>query len=139
MELDYTGWKRGIGSGFVAGIIWGWIAMGFNAINGTFPFESSLFHNLVSFSVGGAVFGIVAGGFLTIADKWLPFKGSFTKAVFVSTSIWLVLTIGGLLLSTTNPWRYHTLMAQALQGLILALILGCILGTLWKTHQKKGV
>ncbi|MEE8185202.1 MAG: hypothetical protein V3T96_02235 [Thermodesulfobacteriota bacterium] len=139
MELDYTGWKRGVGSGVVAGIIWGWVAMVLNTISGVFPFESSLFHNLISFSVGGAVIGIVVGVFLAITSKWLPFKGFFTKAVFVSTSIWILLSIGGFLLSAMSPWRYNALGVQAFQGLVLALILGCILGTVWKVYQRKGV
>lgn len=137
--IDYNAWKKGIGSGILAGIAWGWLAVAFNTISGVFPFENSLLYNLVTASIGGAIYGIVVGCFLTLTYSWLPFKGSFQKAVFLTTCIWLILRSGGALLSLVNPDRFHPVMLETLQGFVLAVIMGCILGGLWKRQEKREI
>lgn len=127
MRLHYINWKKGIGSGAIAGIIWGWIAMGAGAMSGASPFENGLFHNIVIFTIGGAIFGIVAGSFMTLTYDILPFRGSLPKAVLISISLWLILRTGGLLLSSIDANRYHPVMSQNVQGLVLSIILGVCL------------
>lgn len=110
--------------------------MAINAMSGAFPFEKSLFYNFVTFSIGGAVIGIVAGGLMAVSQELLPFRRPLPKAVLLSTSLWLILRTGGLLLSLNDPARYHPEIAETFQGFVLAIILGCILGALWELRQK---
>ena len=110
--------------------------MAINAMSGTFPFEHSVFYNLVAFSIGGAVIGIVVGGFMAVSQKWLPFKRPFLNTLLLSISLWFILRIGGFFLSLNDPVRYHPSIAETLQGFVLAVILGCILGSLWEMRQR---
>ena len=137
MQFQSIDWKRGIMLGAVAGIIWGWVAMAVNAVSGAFAFENSLMHNLISFAVGGAVFGIVVNGFLGLLQRLLPFKSILLNAVLLSVVFWLMLRIGGAMLSSVEPDRYHIITAQSIQGFVLAIIMGFILGTLWKINRKE--
>lgn len=134
--MDYCYWKKGSCSGIVAGIIWGWLAMAVNAVTGVFLFEHSIMHNLTAFAAGGAIFGLVVGGFLMLIHDRLPFKSFLSKAVLLSTSIWLTLRIGGSFLSYIASGRYHVDRVADIQGIILAAILGCILWAFWRIRQK---
>jgi len=125
-------WKQGILAGVTAGIIWGWVAMAANSITGIFPLEASFAHNLVSFTFGGAIFGVVAGGLMVAAGPVLPFKRTIPKAVLICASLWIVLRLGGAMLSVMDAHRYHVLAPETLQGFALALILGTLLGITWK-------
>jgi len=137
MQFQSIDWKRGIMLGAVAGIIWGWVAMAVNVVSGAFAFENSLMHNLISFAIGGAVFGIVVNGFLGLLQRLLPFKSILLNAVLLSIVFWLMLRIGGAMLSSVEPDRYHIITAQSIQGFVLAIIMGFILGTLWKVNRKE--
>jgi len=130
--IDSMEWKRGIKSGVVAGIVWGWLAVAANSVSGIFPFEHSIIYNLVASSIGGMLFGIVAGGFLTVTYRWIPLKGALPKAVFLTTSLWLLLRLGGFLLSLAEPDRFHQSILETLQGLVLVAVMGCVLGFVWK-------
>ncbi|MEK7313853.1 MAG: hypothetical protein AAB065_05190 [Deltaproteobacteria bacterium] len=136
MATDYGNWKRDLGSGVIAGIIWGWIAMAVVAMT-MGGLENGMLRNLVSFSVGGAVFGIAAGGLLTLTHDWLPFKSSFGKAVLLTTFMWLALRVGGLLLSSIDSFRYHAASMETVRGLMLAVLMGCVLGTLRRVWLKR--
>ena len=125
-------WKQGILAGVTAGIIWGWGAMAANSVTGIFPFESTFAHNLVSFTFGGAIFGVVAGGLMVVAGPVLPFKRTIPKAVLICASLWIILRLGGAMLSVMDSHRYHVLAPEMLQGFALALILGTLLGITWK-------
>jgi hypothetical protein len=124
--------KNGVTSGVLAGLLWGWVSMLVNSISGAFPFEHTILHNLVVFSAGGIIFGIIIGGFLTLLGERLPFHSVLPKAVLVSTSFWLLLRLGGLGLAMTEPERYHPDIPQTAQGLVLAVTLGIILSFFWK-------
>lgn len=117
-------------AGLVAGILWGWLSYLANALTGVFEFEGSFAHDLVSFSFGGAVFGVVTGALLAASRGLIPFKGDVAKAVFASAVLWIVLRVAGDMLSMMDPHRYHLLTAETVQGLVLALALGAILGLL---------
>lgn len=125
-------WRKVLLLGSIGGAIWGWGALGVNAISRVSPFEFGLFHNLISFAVGGAIFGIVVSGFLSLLHGWLPFKGSISKAVYIATTLWVIIFLGGYLLATVSPERYTFEIYQGVQGLILALVLGLFLGILWR-------
>lgn len=122
--------------GVAAGVVWGWLAMIFNSFTGIFAFEGSLTHDLVTFSIAGAVFGFVVSGFLYIAGRHIPFKKTLPKAVFVSVLVWLLLRAGGAALSSMDPSRYHVLTPETLQGLVLAAVLGAILGIFGKDGHR---
>ncbi|MEK6546055.1 MAG: hypothetical protein AABZ28_05950 [Nitrospinota bacterium] len=134
-------WREGmmdyLKNGIIAGGLWGLIAMGVNSITGIFSFEYSILHNLITFTVGGAIFGIVTGGILTLIHNRLPFKSSFGKAVLLTTCIWVVLEMGGLLLSSDNPMRYHPNVQQSIQGLLLAVLMGSVMGVLLQIQKKR--
>jgi len=124
--------KQAITAGVIAGIIWGWVAMAANSVTGIFPFESTFAHNIVSFTFGGAVFGVVAGGLMAAAGHILPLKRTLPRALFVCASLWVLLRLGGTVLSSMDPHRYHVFTPEIAQGFALALVLGTLLGLTWK-------
>ena len=123
--------KKRIYSSAAAGLIWGLVAMALNSFTSVFAFEGGLAHNLISFTIGGVLFGLVSGGALYLLDGLLPLKGYFTKALVVTTALWLLLRGAGVLLSAMEPRRYNVIGAETLQGLVLAVALGAILGFVW--------
>ena len=136
--IDYAGWKRGIGSGVVAGIVWGWLAMVIHAVTRISPGEHSILYNMFPFTIGGVIFGIFSGGILALIHDSLPFKTSFVKEVLLTTWIWLILHVGGFLLSLIDSGRYHYSSREAVHGLMLAVLLGGILGVVWsKANLRK--
>lgn len=137
MSMEHVDLKKGIMLGALAGIIWGWIALSVNAVTGAFQFENTLLHLLIIFAAGGAIFGIIVSGFLSLLKERLPFQNILLKAVVVSLGLWIILRGGGAILSSIVPDRYHPETAQTIQGFILALIMGCILGALWKINRRR--
>lgn len=124
--------KGSIVAGVGAGAVWGWAAMGVNAVSGVFPFEGSFAHNLATFTLAGALFGVVVAASLALFGAYLPFKRALPKAVFLSALLWLLLRVAGAALSHMEPDRYHVLTPETVQGLALAVVLGGILGLFWK-------
>ena len=123
--------KSRIYSSAAAGFVWGLVAMALNSFTSVFAFEGGLAHNLISFTIGGVLFGLVSGGALYLLDGLLPLKGYFIKALVVTTALWLLLRGAGVLLSAMEPRRYNVIGAETLQGLVLAVALGAILGFVW--------
>lgn len=134
--IDFAGWKRGIGSGVVAGIVWGWLAMIIHTVTGISSAEHSILYNMFPFTTGGIIFGIVSGGILALIHDRLPLKTSFGKAVMLTTCIWLILHVGGFLLSLIDSGRYHYSSREAVQGLMLFVLLGGILGAVWQIRNR---
>ena len=122
--------------GVIAGVLWGLSALGVDYITGAFRIESGLVHNLAAFTIGGALLGVVAGGLLALVGGFLPFKNTFIKAIAVSLSLWLLLRLGGTLLSGMDHHRYHQEVSQTVQGFVLAAVMGLFLGLLWKKKLK---
>lgn len=136
MQSQYIDLKKIVIFGALTGIAWGWLAMAVNIVTGVFAFENALLHNLTAFAIGGAVFGIVASGFLSLLQGWLPFKSNLTKAVYIAVSLWIILFIGGYGLATVEPDRFVFEYHQGIQGLALALVLGAMLGYFWKRFDE---
>ncbi|MBI5892680.1 MAG: hypothetical protein HZB79_03335 [Deltaproteobacteria bacterium] len=136
MQSQSIDLRKTIFLGSLTGIVWGWLAMAVNTVTGAFTFENGLLHNLVTFAIGGAVFGIVASGFLSLMQRWLPFKSNLTKAVYIAVSLWIILFIGGYGLATAKPDRFVFEYHQGIQGLALALVLGTMLGYFWKRFDE---
>lgn len=120
-----------------AGLLWAPFALAVNALSGAFPFENSIVYNLISFAAGGCVFGAVAGSFLSLIYGQLPFRSPFAKAALVTTCMWLVIRLGGMMLSLISPERYHAAPIQTVQGLILAVAMGCFIGAIWRLQEKR--
>lgn len=135
--MDNVNLTKGIIVGCLSGIVWGLVAILVNRITGVFTFEESLLREMMTFSLGGAVFGMVIGGFLSLIGAKLPFKSSFVKAVSVSVAIWLIMRTGGVLLSYSNPERFHPDREQAIQGFVMAIVLGLILATFLKVAKNR--
>ncbi len=135
--MDQGNLKKGICLGILSGIVWGWVSILVNYITGVFPFEESLLKEVITFSFGGAIFGMVIGGFMSLIGDRLPFKSLLPNAIFISMAVWLVLRIGGVLLSYNDPGRFHPDAAQTLQGFMLAIVLGLILTTFWNIGKKR--
>jgi hypothetical protein len=134
--MDRGNLIKGICLGILSGIVWGWVSILVNYITGVFPFEESLLKEVITFSFGGAIFGMVIGGFMFLIGDRLPFKSLLPNAIFISMAVWLVLRIGGVLLSYNDPGRFHPDAAQTLQGFMLAIVLGLILTTFWNIGKK---
>lgn len=118
--------------GVLAGVVWGWIAMALNSLTGAFPYEASLASNLASFSFAGAIFGVMASGFLFAFGRFMPFKGVLPKAVITSGGLWVFLWGFSMILAFLDSGRYHFAASQAMQGLALSLLMGAILSLLVK-------
>ncbi len=132
MDNGFRKWKDGLFLCLLAGALWGLVALLVNSLTGAFAFEFSVVHDLVTFVIGGAVFGLVTGGFLSVAGWRLPFRSIELKAAIVSLAIWVALGSTGFVLTIIKPIRYHFNLGQTLQGLFLSVILGLILGAIWK-------
>ncbi|HEY4708148.1 MAG TPA: hypothetical protein VII64_11875, partial [Thermodesulfobacteriota bacterium] len=63
--------KESLIAGAIAGALWGWLCYLANYMSGIFPFEGSFAHNMLSFTFGGVVFGIVTSGILAVAGRFL--------------------------------------------------------------------
>ncbi|CAG1772434.1 hypothetical protein BAC2_02458 [uncultured bacterium] len=123
-------------SGLVAGVVWGWLAYLTNALTGVFPFEGSFAQDIVSFSFGGAVFGVATGATVALLGRVIPFKGVVGRSIFASALIWILLRLTGDMLSMMEPDRYHLLTAETVQGLALSAALGAIFGLLARKAAK---
>ncbi len=134
--IDYAVWKRGIGSGVVAGIAWGLLSLAIHAFTGISPVEHGILYNIFPFIIGGVIFGILSGGLLALIHNRLPFKTSFGKAVMLTSLIWLMLHVGGFLLSLIDSGRYHYSSREAVQGLMLFILLGGILGVVCQIRNR---
>lgn len=128
--------KEHLKSGVIAGVVWGWLAYLTNAVTGVFPFEGSFAQDIVSFSFGGAVFGVATGASLALLGGLIPFKSVVARAVIASAFIWIVLRFAGDILSMMEPERYHILTVETVQGLALSVALGAILGIM--VRKSKG-
>ncbi len=137
MNTVFSDLRSAVWVSALAGIIWGWISMAVNGVTGVFVYESTMMHNLASFTIGGAIFGIVAGSFLVLTRKRLPFKSLIPKAIVLSVAIWVVMRLGGLALSSMHHHRYNSVVPETIQGFILAIVLGLILGIMWKRSAGK--
>lgn len=135
--MDHDNLKRGICLGILSGMVWGWLSILVNHVTGAFPFEESLLHEMITSGFGGAIFGMVIGGFVSLIGKRLPFKSLLPNAIFVSTAVWLILRGGGALLSYSNPERFQPHTFQTIQGIALAIVLGLILATFWNIGKKR--
>ncbi len=110
-----------------------------NLLSGVAEFENGFISNALAFSTGGGLFGLIAGGFMALLEERLPFAGVFAKTVSISVAIWLILRLGGGLLSMNDPQRFHPDFSQTLQGLLFAVVLGLILGGLWSGKPEGSV
>jgi len=110
------------------GVVWGWGAMTLNSFTYAFPYEAGFLHNFITFSIGGAVFGVVVGGFIWLFGRLLPFRGRIPRAVAISVLLWALLLAGGFVLSGMSPDRYHFITYQTMQGLFLSVVLGIFFG-----------
>jgi hypothetical protein len=135
MNSDLMEWKWGIFYGLAAGILWGWVTITVNTLTGAFLFEQGLGHTLLTFSTAGAFFGVVTAGFLMLTRNRIPLKGIIPKAILISTGLWFALRLTGFILSSVSPGRFHFVLTQTLQGIALAVVLGGILGTMWKVKR----
>ncbi|MEE9542281.1 MAG: hypothetical protein V3V95_00675 [Thermodesulfobacteriota bacterium] len=134
--MNLSDLKDSLWMGVIAGVLWGWTALGVDYITGAFQIESSIAHNLAAFTIGGALLGVVAGGLLALVGGFLPFKGTLIKAVVITLGLWLILRLGGTLLSGMDHHRYHQEVSQTVQGFVLAGVMGVFLGLLWKKKLK---
>lgn len=137
MNFDNLEIRRGIKIGLLSGAIGGVVALLVNALTGVFPLESTLMHNLAAFMIGGALFGVIAGGFMAILGNVLPVGNLIVKAALVSAVLWLVVRAGGVVLTLINHHRFHIDASQSIQGFCIAIIMGLIMGLLWKKNQKE--
>lgn len=130
---------KGISIGMVSGVLCGWAGIAMNQISGAFPFEMNAMLLLVTFAVGGAVFGVVVGGLMTITNDLFLTDKPVLKAVVFSVGFWLTLRIGAIMLTVQDPHRFHPVVEQSVQGLALALLLGVVLGCMWKMKSLDNV
>jgi len=127
---------KGVMNGSLAGVACGVIMIVLNQVTGAFPFENSLLHNLIAFSVGGALYGVLSGVIMSLLSGKLSFSDR-VLAVAVSVSIWTLLRTIGAMLAGLDPLRFHSDTSQTVQGLVFSILLGLILGSIWKSEKKE--
>lgn len=130
---------KGLSLGTVSGVLYGLAGIVLNQVTGAFAFEMNITSLLGTFAVGGAIFGIIAGCLMSVADNLFLSGRPVLKALTISVGFWLVLRSGAALLTTYDPYRYHSVFGQTLQGLVLSVLLGLVLGLLWKTKALDNV
>lgn len=124
--------KRGISVGVYGGMVWGLVVLTVSSYLKFFAFDFTILHDIPVFITGGAMFGLIVGAFMEILGERLPFDGTVAKGVVLSVAIWLTFFIPGIFLHIVMPERYTVDIPLHIQGLFLAIILGIIIGTLWK-------
>lgn len=139
MKIQQFDWEKGIGAGLFAGVLWGWIAQVTNGFTNAFHYDFSWIYNFIIFTVGGGIFGIVIGGAMVFLEEHLPFKRPLLNFVLLSTSLWLILSLGGFGLTIAYGQRYHHVPAQSMQGLLLSLLLGCLMSLFWDIADRVSV
>ncbi len=80
---------------------------------------------------------MIIGCLFLLVGSRMPFKKILPNAVVLSVFFWLALRLGGQILSHENYARYVTDSAETIQGFVLAVVLGCILGAFWKTENNE--
>lgn len=130
MPLTF-GFKDGIIAGAVGGVLWGFVSMAVNSATGVFTPETGLLHDTISFALGGGLFGVVAGGIIGVGGRLIPFGNVYARSVFTSTLIWMLLRVGGAMLSAIEPERYHVLTPDTVQGVLLSALLGAMIAGVW--------
>lgn len=133
-SVRYTAKTIWLPIGLGAGIIWGLVALAINAITGIFPFEQGSTHNILTFTFGGVIFGLVSSAILKLTEGYLPSRSIEVKSVIITTSIWLVLSIIGIIISAMP---HQAFSPRTIQGLVLAIIMGLILGVSLDIYSKK--
>ncbi|MBI5235827.1 MAG: hypothetical protein HY886_06220 [Deltaproteobacteria bacterium] len=127
---------KAIASGALAGVLWGWVALLVGSLSGIFMLEASFAQSIAVFAMGGAIFGVVATGFIVAGLQLRLFKRVVAGSIVVSFCLWLVLRVGGAALSTMDADRYHVVTYETAQGFVLALCLGVILGLLLRHREN---
>lgn len=131
------GWNKAVTCGTFSGLIWGLISLAVSSATILFQADSGLPHNLLTYLMGGAIYGLVLGGLMLIAEGRPPVSKTVWKAVSLSASLWLLFFITGVFLHFSRPERYHIEFYQHLQGFLLSLVLGLIFGILWDKHGEQ--
>ncbi len=124
--------KRGISIGAYGGMVWGLVVLGVSAYLKFFAFDFTILHDIPIFMAGGAGMGLIVGAFMEVLGERLPFEGAVAKGIVLSVAIWLVFFIPGVFLHLIKPDRYTVEIPLHIQGLFLAMVLGMIIGGLWK-------
>ncbi len=130
---------KGFSLGTVAGVLYGLAGIVLNQVTGAFPFEMNLTSLFGTFAVGGAIFGVIAGCLMSVTDNLFLAERPVSRAVIISVGFWLSLRFGAALLTMHDSHRYHPVYEQSIQGLLLSVILGLILGLLWKMKVAEEV
>ncbi len=130
---------KGFSIGVLSGVLLGIIGIIVNTITSAFPFEMNIVMLLVTFSIGGAIFGVVVGGLMAVTDSLFLIDRPVIRAVALSAGFWAILRLVGSALTMADHERYHPVMVQSIQGLVLAIALGVIFGLIWKTKTIEDV
>ncbi len=132
-----SGFVRIASAGALAGVLWGWLALLVGSLTGIFMLEAGFVAGVASFTVGGAIFGTVATGFIVAGLQLKLFRRVVVGSIVVSFCLWLILRIGGVALSTMDAERYHVATLETAQGFVLALCFGVIIGFLLRHQENK--
>jgi hypothetical protein len=130
---------KGISIGVVSGALCGWAGIVVNQITGAFPIEMNAMLLIVTFAIGGAVSGVVVAGLMAVTNDLFLTDRPIFKAVVFSVGFWFALRIGAVMLTVQDPTRFHPVMEQSVQGLLMALLLGVVLGCMWKMKSLDNV
>ncbi len=127
---------KGLTLGGLSGVLSGWLILFINMLTGVFVLEMSFGENLLTFGIGGGLFGLVCGGLMAVVHEKLPIKSFPVKAVVIFGFVWVLFRLAGIVLSGLEPHRFHGDIGQSLQGFAFAIILGGMFGLFWVRGKK---
>lgn len=128
--------RKAVAIGLTAGLLWSAIALlwtlGSQAwLGGTVVgLEKGTMANILPFVVGGIVMAGLCWSLLLAWGRSIPFGGSITKGIAITVAVWVFLTSTGPLVASAASHRVYFNAFEVVQGALLAVVLGMILGIL---------
>ncbi|MBI3606353.1 MAG: hypothetical protein HY207_00120 [Nitrospirae bacterium] len=116
-----------IGTSLGIGALWGLANFGVVLASGQPEMEGGLATNLVAFTVGGALMGLTVALILALvgpADR----RRRMAWSLGATCAVWGLFVLGGAILGTASPDRYHLVWAEVLRGGAMVAGLGVLLG-----------
>ena len=116
-----------IGAAVGIGALWGLANLGVVVASGWPELEGGLATNLVAFTVGGALMGLTVALILALVGP-VDRRRRMAWSLGTTCAVWGAFVLGGAMLGTANPDRYHLVGSELLRGAAMAAGLGILLG-----------
>lgn len=116
-----------IGASLGIGALWGGANLGVVVASGWPELEGGLATNLTAFTVGGALMGLTVALVLALVGPPIG-RRRMAWSLGATCAVWGLFVLGGAILGTASPDRYHLVWAEVLRGSAMVAGLGVLLG-----------